>query len=142
MVCRSYRDSMCVLALGLEASSGIQDPRFLPRHLFRAHRESRTHHGHTGDGLGVGCPQLSNGPGHCIRYIKATQKKRGWPPSELSDHTHFCAHRRPVFYSLTGCCHAWIPGGAGMQHVGEGSLVCDGCGQWGGIKGVSGLCKL
>jgi hypothetical protein len=59
---------MSVLALGLEASSGTQDSRFLPHRLFRAHRESKKQHGHTGDGLGVGCPQLSDGPRHCIRY--------------------------------------------------------------------------
>lgn len=123
---------MCVLALGLEASSGIQDPRFLPRHLFRAHRESRTHHGHTGDGLGVGCPQFSNGPGHCIKYIKATQKKRGWPPSELSDHTHFCAHRRPVFtlsldavmlgYLEVQACNMWVRGALCVMAVGNGEV--------------------
>lgn len=87
-----------MLALGLEVSLGIQDPRFLLHHLFRTHREFRKRHGITGDGLGVGCPQLSSGSGRCIRYIQATQK-RGWPPAELSELLLQCCDSRSLSLS-------------------------------------------
>lgn len=77
--------AVTVLALGLEANSGTQDPKFLLLRFLRAHGEFTEHYDNTGDGLGSGCPRLSSGPGCCIGYIKATRKGRGLPPAELSE---------------------------------------------------------
>lgn len=51
--------AVTVLALGLEASLGTQDPKFLLLRLLRAHGEFTEHYDNTGDGLSSGCPRLS-----------------------------------------------------------------------------------
>ena len=76
--------AVTMLALGLEASSGTQDPKFLLLRLLRAHGEFTEHYDNTGDKLSSGCPRLSSGPGCCIGYIKDTRKRKGLPPAELS----------------------------------------------------------
>lgn len=118
-----------VLALGLEASSGTQDPMFLMLHFLRAHGEFTEHSDNTGDGLGSGCPWLSSGPGCCIGYIKATWKGRGLPPAELSELlllywvTCMCSSatlwRKSISVLQAAFCFP-APGGQGRDTLGSG----------------------